>query len=43
MPIKKLIENDPVLRYRYILKLWKLAKDYFQLAHLTHILKMSFY
>jgi UDP-glucose 4-epimerase len=26
MPIKKLIENNPVLRYRYILEMWKLAK-----------------
>ena len=26
MPIKKLIASNPVLRYRYILQLWKLAK-----------------
>ena len=26
MHIKKLLDNDPVHRYRYILELWKLAK-----------------
>ena len=26
MPIKNLIEKNPVLRYRYILEMWKLAK-----------------
>ena len=26
MPLKKLIEKRPVLRYRYILEMWKLAK-----------------
>jgi hypothetical protein len=26
MPIKRLIENNPVLRYRCILAVWKLAK-----------------
>ncbi len=26
MPIKEIIKKDPVLRYRYILEMWKLAK-----------------
>jgi UDP-glucose 4-epimerase len=26
MPIKRFIQRDPVLRYRYILEMWKLAK-----------------
>jgi UDP-glucose 4-epimerase len=26
MPIKKIIQRNPVLRYRYILEMWKLAK-----------------